>query len=1014
MTANGSPINSVNNPFQAGYYSNYFNGSSNLALASNAAFQPGTGDFTIEAFVNFSANNSMIIAVYSSGVAFYVKSTGYLAVAQDAVAELLVASTAFPLNTWTHVALVRSGTTLTLYQNGISVGSTSNSTNFTGSTVTVGSGQSVTQPANGYISNFRLVKGTAVYTSNFTPSTTPLTAISGTSLLTCQSNRFIDNSSNNFTITVNGSPTVSQNQPFTYTAPVTYGSGYLSGASGNYLSVANNTNLIVGSGDFTIECWVNMSAVNSGNANPIISKCSSGSTTGWLLSSSSTGSWQFCDYFGNNLIRAGTVQIGVWTHLAVTRSGSTVTLWVNGSSVGTASYSTNFSDTAPLMIGYSADFAYTNGYISNARLVKGTAVYTTTFTPPTAPLTAVSGTSLLTLQNNVAFQNNTFVDSSANNFPITRNGNTTQGSFSPYGTLWSYNGNGSNTYALAPNSSAFDQTSAFTLEWFDFLQYNGAAQAPFYVNTFGYLTVYRQSNGVYQLDKSGVGNQFQTSVYPWSTWNHVALSYDGTYTRFYINGQLQYTYTGGGVACGTTPELGRGNGGINVNGYISNLRFTKAALYTGASFTVPTAPLPVLPTTSFLTFQSNRFIDTSTNNLTITTYNNPSIQRFSPFNPTSAYSTSVIGGAGYFDGSGDSLATPSNAAVSSTLLANDFTIECWFYVTTISWVNGAALWTNSVSNSDSFTSSYINPDGSIGTGKVGVNEFTSSANVWKTGCWNHFALVRSGSNLTMYLNGSQIATTNSASTYLNTSASKPMKIGASSQTTPAEIQGYISDTRCVFSAIYTGSTYTVPSAPLTAISGTSLLLNYTNAGIPDLAMQNNLQTVGSASVNTSVVKYGTGSLSFPTSGDYLKQSSTINLGNTWTIEYWYQTSTTPTYHNITLSNQANGGGSCWMGPAPSAFTVNNGGTTLNYSYSPTYNTWEYYAIVNNAGTLSVYVNGTRIGSPQTGINSFAIDSINGYNLNLWVGYMDDLRITNGVARYSGSTMTVPTAALPTY
>jgi hypothetical protein len=79
-------------------------------------------------------------------------------------------------------------------------------------------------PLTGYISNLRVVAGTALYTSAFTPSTTPLTAVSGTSLLTCQSNRFIDNSSNAFTITRNGDVSVQRFSPF---APTLMGTGIM-------------------------------------------------------------------------------------------------------------------------------------------------------------------------------------------------------------------------------------------------------------------------------------------------------------------------------------------------------------------------------------------------------------------------------------------------------------------------------------------------------------------------------------------------------------------------------------------------------------------------------------------------------------------------------------------------------------------------------------------------------------------------------------------------------------------
>ena len=67
---------------------------------------------------------------------------------------------------------------------------------------------------NGYISNLRVNSSNAVYTSNFTPSVSALSAIAGTTLLTCQSPAFIDNSSNNYTLTVTGTPSIASQNPF--------------------------------------------------------------------------------------------------------------------------------------------------------------------------------------------------------------------------------------------------------------------------------------------------------------------------------------------------------------------------------------------------------------------------------------------------------------------------------------------------------------------------------------------------------------------------------------------------------------------------------------------------------------------------------------------------------------------------------------------------------------------------------------------------------------------------------
>jgi hypothetical protein len=120
----------------------------------------------------------------------------------------------------------------------------------------------------------------------------------------------------------------------------------------------------------------------------------------------------------------------------------------------------------------------TNCYISDLRIIKGsipaeyvtasTTVNTGVFTPPTEPLTAIANTSLLTCQTNQPVNNNVFIDNSTNNFLITRNGNATQGTFSPYGENWSnyFDGTGDFLNIPAGNSALSLGTGDFTIEFF--------------------------------------------------------------------------------------------------------------------------------------------------------------------------------------------------------------------------------------------------------------------------------------------------------------------------------------------------------------------------------------------------------------------------------------------------------------------------------------------------------------------------------------------------------------------
>jgi len=224
-------------------WSNYFNGSNYLTIASNSGTAVQSNNFTIEGWFYFTAasvnGNQCMYSNYSSfgsNAIYFGKHSSYSGnvafwVGNYSTSGALIYDPSLPpANTWCHYAVVRNGNTFTMYRNGTSVASASYSGSVTGSTnsnwiAIAGDSTSSAQGFQGYISNFRIVNGTAVYTSNFTPSTTPLTAITNTGLLTCQAGSFSDASSNNFTVTASGSPYIASQNPF--------GASYAGGGAGS-------------------------------------------------------------------------------------------------------------------------------------------------------------------------------------------------------------------------------------------------------------------------------------------------------------------------------------------------------------------------------------------------------------------------------------------------------------------------------------------------------------------------------------------------------------------------------------------------------------------------------------------------------------------------------------------------------------------------------------------------------------------------------------------------------------
>ena len=649
-------------------------------------------------------------------------------------------------------------------------------------------------------------------------------------------------------------------------------------------------------------------------------------------------------------------------------------------------------------------------------------------------------TLLLTGDGANAAQNNTFLDSSTNNFTITRNGNPTQGSFSPFSqTGWSNYFDGNGDYLSLPSSSNLALGSGnYTIELFVYISafteygtfvttYNNSAQAGAWFLRINAST----QNWQFQNGANGSAPNFQaitsSSTLTLGTWTHLAVVKNSGTITLYQNGVSVGSAADAETLIAPNFTIGQAVNGYPLNGYISNLRLVKGSAVYTAAFTPPTAPLTAVANTQLLTCQSNRFRDASSNNFAITVNGNTSVQAFSPFAPTAAYSAATVGGSGYFDGSGDYLSVPSNAAFGYG--TGDFTIECWVYPLA-STAQRLVFGGGDLNNLD------------IGFNPVNTFQYYDGT-VRDTGIsaasrqWFHFAVSRISGTTSVYINGTR---TNNFSDTSNSSARQVFVAGSNTGTNP--FNGYINDVRIIKGqGIYSGTTITIPNAPLTTtgygstsqnITGTvGLLLNFTNGGIIDNTAKNVVETVGYAQISTSVKKFGTGSILLTPGGGshYTRVPLTENLRfgtGDFTIECWIYLITNTAGIRAVWSNYSGfsaGSLSLFAGHASAStnnfYIAHNGGfpalastTTVNSRLG----LWTHLAVVRNSGQIKLYVNGVSEGTPFA--STVALDGVGSY---FWVGttgdspasnpncYIDDFRITKGVARYTAN-FTPPTSA----
>lgn len=1071
-----------------GSYISYFPGYiSNLRIVKAVVYDTSLGNITVPTSTLTNIANTYLLTCHAatfvdgSSNGFTVTATGstitqlpnpFMTFMEPATQSYNVV----PINTWQHIAVTRSGSNFRVFRNGGQVGSTlTNSTNFNSTVLmsiaaglTSGTGTTPGVYFNGYISAFRILKGTAVYTNNFLSPYVPF--VSG--------------------ISVTGLPVSTYSLFFSGTA--------------QYLSIGANTALSFGTGDYTIEFWTYLTVTPAATIN-------------FYNTNSSNYFFQYNPGSGLQTGVAGvavsttfayTLVANTWYHLAVVRNAGTTRCWVNGGQIGIGQpESNNWSSNGAYIGGLWNGTQLVTGYISNFRIVKSP-VYTNNFIP-NGPLTNITNTLLLTCLSSTIIDTGTG-NGSGGAFTISPIGTPTVSSLVIPTFYPSISSAGSASLLVCQNATiTTDQSSnAFTIT------NNGAATVSTTITPFltgnhlvittddytiegfamrntistsnviashgGYdglrnFSLLRLNNGLYGT----WGNGYQFFVVPGSTttddklfgypgkWFHFAISRSSGQAYFHINGiQVGAVYDSSYINLNNM-YIGNniGTASLEWTGHISNFRITKgSAIYAyNSTFTPPTSPLIAGTNTLLLACSSMHYLEDRSGRKVVLTRNNAvSASPFTPFTSYTngvdkTYSPTTVSGSMSFNGSNEFVYVP-DATQFNFSTGKPWTIEYWVWPSG-DYSQSRTMFAKRVSNSgDISLQGYLRVTSGVfgiiigyGGGSYGVyyGQYETTTTP-QPHAWSHVAYVYDGaSGASIYLNGVKIFF---ASGFVPYNSSTTFTIGALNSATEF-FQGYISNFRIlngtrlysstqntvntILFGTYSGGSFTPPSAPLTAITDTVLLItNANNAGY-DTAGRNNYyfytgaggSTAGTA-VSSAVTYLGAKSLRFNGSNDWFASAQIYNISgfnnpifyfgtSDWTVEFWV-------YFSVVTGNQT----LIDFRPSGTAATSNyivlqliSG--VLNYYTNavtaiagPTLvtTTWYHVAISRQFGKTRMFVNGVQQGQDYTDTQTYTVGlsrpvfGTDYSTANFMNGYMDEIRITR-YARYAGQ-FTAPTAELP--
>jgi hypothetical protein len=396
----GAAINTSIKKFGSG--SVYFDGSDDyLSIPDGNSFNFNKGDFTIDFWIRFTSDEDSIVcgqfvdqshkwgiylSVNSNYAGFYLYGTWIINTYSAGLSAI---------DTWYHIALVRDGSNITLYRDGISICSSSSFTSSIDVAATFQIGRTEDSPGHaylhGYIDEFRVSKSIARWTSAFTPPTSEYPSVDNinyTNLLLHLNDNIADDSGYNHAVTEFGGATGN-------TSIKKFGSGSerFDGIDG-YLKVTPDSSFNLDTADFTIDFWVNFNDLNKYVYLLDLANVSTNSYIN-IYRYPADNRKLVCDLYLDGAIYDDVritadpfISIGVWYHVAIVRHEENILLFVDGQLLAEKNVGIFHMSQCTPYIGAPDPLwtggAFFDGYIDELKIVQGIATWTANFTPPTA------------------------------------------------------------------------------------------------------------------------------------------------------------------------------------------------------------------------------------------------------------------------------------------------------------------------------------------------------------------------------------------------------------------------------------------------------------------------------------------------------------------------------------------------------------------------------------------------------------------------------------------------------